>query len=145
MARHTGPRMVQCYHCRHRFEVSSRAQSTSCPGCNKALMVGDEHITKLRGPLKELRTCGRITVSKRGRLIAEHIEAHGGIDCQGIIDAKHVLSGETVTLGPKSDYHGELTAPGVVMHKGAKVKPSRFAVPEDPLGLADLHDPPQIE
>ena len=105
-------------------------------------MVGDEHITKLRGPLKELRTCGRITVTKRGRLIAEHIEAHGGIDCQGIIDAKHVLSGETVTLGPKCDYHGGLTAPNVVMHKGAKVKPSLFAVPEDPLGLANLHDPP---
>lgn len=135
MARQLGPRLVQCYHCRHRFEVSSRAQSTSCPGCNKALMVGDEHITKLRGPLKELRTCGRITVSKRGRLIAETIEAHGGIDCQGIIDAKKVLSGATVTLGPKCDYHGNLTAPAVEMQKGAKVKPSMFAVPSDPLGL----------
>jgi cytoskeletal protein CcmA (bactofilin family) len=101
-------------------------------------MVGDEHITKLRGPLKELKTCGRITVSKRGRLIAETIEAHGGIDCQGIIDARHVLSGNTVTLGPKSDYHGDLTAPGVVMHKGAKVKPSRFAVPKDPLDLTNM-------
>ncbi len=101
-------------------------------------MVGDEHITKLRGPLKELKTCGRITVSKRGRLIVETIEAHGGIDCQGIIDAKHVLSGTTVTLGPKCDYHGDLTAPGVVMHKGAKVKPSVFAVPADPLGLTSM-------
>ncbi len=101
-------------------------------------MVGDEHITKLRGPLKELRTCGKITVAKRGRLIVETIEAHGGIDCQGIIDAKHVLSGGTVTLGPKCDYHGDLTAPNVVMQKGAKVKRSMFAVPEDPLGLADI-------
>jgi len=101
-------------------------------------MVGDEHITKLRGPLKELRTCGRITVSKRGRLIAETIEAHGGIDCQGIIDAKRVISGTTVTLGPKCDYHGSLTAPAVVMHKGAKVKPSMFDVPADPLGLTEL-------
>ncbi|GAB4193334.1 MAG: hypothetical protein Kow00105_07490 [Phycisphaeraceae bacterium] len=106
-------------------------------------MVGDEHITKLRGPLKELRTCGRITVAKRGRLIAEKIEAHGGIDCQGVIDAKQVLSGGLVTLGPKCDYHGDLTAPGVIMHKGAKVKPSQFAVPEDPLGLSDLLDGPQ--
>ncbi len=103
-------------------------------------MVGDEHITKLRGPLKELKTCGRITVSKRGRLIVETIEAHGGIDCQGIIDAKHVVSGTTVILGPKCSYHGDLTAPGVVMHKGAKVKPSVFAVPEDPLGLASMSE-----
>ena len=142
MARHQGPRLVQCYHCRHRFEVSGRAQSTSCPGCNKALMVGDEHITKLRGPLKELRTCGRITVSKRGRLIAETIEAHDGIDCQGIIDAKTVLSGKTVTLGPKCDYHGDLTAPSVEMHKGAKVKPSQFAVPDDPLDLGSMQQEP---
>lgn len=143
MARHQGPRLVQCYHCRHRFEVSGRAQSTSCPGCNKALLVADEHITKLRGPLKELRTCGRITVAKRGRLIAETIEAHGGIECQGIIDAKHVLSGATVILGPKCDYHGDLTAPNVIMHKGAKVKPSRFAVPDDPLGLTGMNSPPE--
>jgi len=106
-------------------------------------MVADEHITKLRGPLKELRTCGRITVSKRGRLIVETLEAHGGIDCQGIIDAKHVLAGDTVTLGPKCDYHGDLTAPDVIMQKGAKVKPSLFAVGDDPLGLADLDDPPE--
>ena len=105
-------------------------------------MVGDEHITKLRGPLKELRTCGKITIAKRGRLIVETIEAHGGIDCQGIIDAKHVLSGGTVTLGPKCDYHGDLTAPNVVMQKGAKVKPSRFAVPEDPLDLGSMGRPP---
>jgi len=104
-------------------------------------MVGDEHITKLRGPLKELRTCGKITVAKRGRLIAESIEAHGGIECLGIIDAKHVLCGNTVTLGPKSNYHGDLTAPNVVMQKGAKVQPSRFAVPEDPLGLSDINKP----
>lgn len=105
-------------------------------------MVGDEHITKLRGPLKELRTCGRIIVAKRGRLIAESIEAHGGIDCQGVIDAKRVLAGSTVTLGPKCDYHGDLTAPNVIMHKGAKVKPSLFKVPEDPLGLTDPGAPP---
>jgi cytoskeletal protein CcmA (bactofilin family) len=101
-------------------------------------MVGDEHITKLRGPLRELKTCGRIVVSKRGRLIAETIEAHGGIDCQGIIDAKQVLSGTTVILGPKCHFHGDLTAPGVVMQKGATVKPSMFAVPEDPLGLTSM-------
>jgi len=101
-------------------------------------MVGDETITKLRGPLKELRTCGRIVVTKRGRLIAETIEAHDGIDCQGIIDAKYVLSGDTVTLGPKCDYHGDLTAPAVIMEKGAKVKHSLFAVPDDPLGLTKI-------
>ena len=106
-------------------------------------MVGDEHITKLRGPLKELRTCGRITVTKRGRLIAETIEAHDGIDCQGIIDAKHVLSGTTVTLGPKCDYHGDLTAPSVIMHKGATVKPSKFAVPDDPLDLGTMQQEPE--
>jgi len=108
-------------------------------------MVGDERITKLRGPLKELKTCGRIVVTRRGRLIAETIEAHDGIECLGIIDAKYVLSGSTVTLGPKCDYHGDLTAPAVIMENGAKVKRSLFAVPDDPLDLSKMPRTPASE
>ena len=137
MARNAGPRQVQCYHCRHRFEVGGRAQSTSCPSCNKALHVGDEIVKQLRGPLKELRTCGKLIVEKRGRLIAETIEAHGGIECKGVIDAKHVLSGKPVLLDSKCQYKGDLTAPSAEMKSGARVY-GMFSVPNDPLGLSDL-------
>ena len=138
MAKNYQPREVQCYHCRHRFEVGGRAQSTSCPACNKPLIVKDEVIDRMRIGLRELRTCGKIIVKKKGRLAAEHIEAHGGIECDGVIDAKHVVSGQTVRLGPKASYRGDLEAPAVEMAAGAKVAPSLFQVPADPLGLADL-------
>lgn len=143
MARHAGPKTVQCYHCRHRFEVSGRAQSTSCPQCNKALIVADIEVKpgKIHGPSKEVRTCGRIVVHKRARLMSETVEAHGGIDCQGTLDAKHVLTGRPVRLGPKARYRGDLEAPALIIEKGARVDPSMLRVPTDPLELADLPPP----
>lgn len=113
------------------------AQSTSCPGCHKPVIVADEIVPngKRRGPIRELRTCGKIVVGKRARLICEHLEAHGGIESLGIIDAKHVICGGGLTLGPKSEFKGELHAHHVAMETGAKVKPSLFHVPSDPRGL----------
>ncbi len=138
MAKNKGPRLVQCYHCQHRFEVGGRAQSTSCPGCNKPLIVEDIVIDKLKAGLIELRTCGSITVKKKGRIMADRIEAHGGIICYGVIEAKEVISGGTVVLAKSATYRGDLKAPAVEMAAGAKVKPSLFEVPSDPLGLGDL-------
>ncbi|MEM7575831.1 MAG: polymer-forming cytoskeletal protein [Planctomycetota bacterium] len=137
MARSTGPKPVQCYLCGHRFEVGAMAQSTSCPGCHKPVIVADEIVAngKRRGPIRELRTCGKIVVGKRARLICEHLEAHGGIESQGIIDAKDIICGGTLKLGPKSEFKGHLHAHDVVMESGAKVKPSMFHVPSDPRGL----------
>lgn len=140
MAKNKGPRLIQCYHCRHRFEVGGRAQSTSCPGCNKPLIVEDLVIDKLKAGLIELRTCGSITVKKKGRIMADRIEAHGGIVCDGVIEAKQVVSGKTVVLSKTATYRGDLQAPAVQMAAGAKIKPSLFAVPSDPLGLADLEE-----
>lgn len=139
MARNTGPRTVQCYHCKHRFEVGGRTQSTSCPGCNKPLIVEDIVVDRLRAGLVELRTCGKVTIQKKGRLmVAKGVEAHGGIECDGVLEAKFVISGKTAILGPKCQWHSDLTAPAAIIHDGAKIKPSRFNVPGDPLGLQDL-------
>lgn len=140
MAKNKGPRMVQCYHCRHRFEVGGRAQSTSCPGCNKPLIVEDLAFDKKKSGIGRIKiqTCGRITVKKGGRITAELVEAHGGIECHGTIEAKLVISGEALALGKTSLFYGHLQAPSVDMALGAKVKPSLFEVPSDPLGLADL-------
>jgi hypothetical protein len=140
MARNLTPKTVECYHCHHRFEVGGRAQSTSCPGCNKPLMVADQEISGQRGPIRELKTCGKIVVKKRGRLICQQIVAHAGIECVGIIDAKDVVSGQTVTLGPKSQFKGNLTAPGLIVEQGAKISSSQFAI-----GPKEAEDPPEPE
>ncbi|MEM7681915.1 MAG: polymer-forming cytoskeletal protein [Planctomycetota bacterium] len=140
MARSVSPKTVQCYLCGHRFEVSGRAQSTSCSGCNRPVFVADEVVKagQRRGPIRELRTCGKVTVARRGRLICDVIEAHGGVDCQGIVDAKKVLCGRTLTIGAKAQFKGDVQAPAVVMEEGARVAPSLFAVPSDPRGLSSL-------
>jgi len=102
------------------------------------LIVEDLVIDKLKAGLIDLRTCGSITVKKKGRIMADRIEAHGGIVCEGVIEAKHVLCGKTLVLGKHATYRGDLKALAVEMALGAKVKPSLFEVPSDPLGLADL-------
>ncbi|MEM1108741.1 MAG: polymer-forming cytoskeletal protein [Planctomycetota bacterium] len=128
MARSLPPKTVQCYHCDHRFEVGGRAQSTSCPGCNKPVMVADQVIDKQRGPIRELKTCGKIIVKKRGRLICHHVVAHNGLECDGIVDAKTVVSNMPVLLGKKSNFKGDLTAPSVDITEGAQIQPSLFAI-----------------
>lgn len=142
MAKNKGPRTIQCYHCRHRFEVGGRAQSTSCPGCNKPLIVEDIVYDKKKSGIGKLKvqTCGSVTVKKGGRLTAELVVAHGGIVCHGTIEAKKVISGKTFILGKTGMFYGNLQAPAVDMALGAKVKPSLFEVPSDPLGLADLDE-----
>lgn len=142
MAKNKGPRTVQCYHCRHRFEVGGRAQSTSCPGCNKPLRVEDMVFDAKKSGIGRIKiqTCGTITVKKGGRVTAERVEAHGGIVCHGTIEAKQVISGKMLVLGKTALFYGDLQAPAVDMALGAKVKPSRFEVPSDPLGLADIDE-----
>ena len=140
MAKISTPRTVQCYHCRHRFEVSGRAESTSCPKCNKPLFVANVDVTGRRGPMREIRTCGKVTVGKRGRLICEFIEAHGGVDCLGIIQARRIVSGALVTVGPKAQIKGDVTAPRLSIQLGAKIQGGQYAVPDDPL---DVDNPPR--
>lgn len=139
MARHSGSRLVQCYHCRHRFEVGGRTRSTSCPNCNKPVIVEDIVVKSgVRGPLREDRTCGKVIVGKRGRLLAHHLEAHGGIECEGVLEARTIISGKPVTIGPKATFKGDLSAPALTIKLGAKLGASDLRIPDDPLGLGDL-------
>ena len=114
-------------------------QSSSCPGCHKPVLVADQDVKSTKGPMRELRTCGRITVGKRGRLICQVIEAHAGIENLGIIDAREVLSGSTVTLGPKSSFKGDLSSPRLEISEGAKLLGGRLGVPDDPKAMSDLY------
>lgn len=145
MARALPPKTVQCYHCDHRFEVGGRAQSTSCPGCYKSVIVHDIEIGNQVGPKTELKTCGKIVIKKRGRLICQRIVAHDGLICEGIIDAKTVASRMPVTLGKKSNFKGDLTAPSVDIQAGAVIQPSQFAIGpliDEPDGEGSAAPPP---
>lgn len=126
---------MQCYLCRHRFEVGRRAQSTACPACGRAVIVGDVIVKQLK-PVSTVKTCGRVVVHRKGRVIAHVVEAHLGVEVQGALDAK-VLSGGPVLIGAKAQWKGDCRAPSMIVKAGARVT-GNFVVPDDVLGLGDL-------
>jgi len=136
MAKAAAQRVVQCYHCRKRFDVSSKAESVNCPGCNQRVIVGDVIVKELR-PVQRVQTCGRIVVHEKARVNAELVEAHEGIEMLGGLSAR-VISGGPVIIGPHARWQGDLHAPSVKIQLGARIEGGTFRVPDDTLGLADL-------
>lgn len=74
MARATAPVTVECYHCRHTFEVGGKTQSTTCASCNQRVIVQDVVVKQLT-PVKSVHTCGKLLVKKKGSIIAEEVLA----------------------------------------------------------------------
>jgi len=127
VARANPPRTVACYHCGHRFEVSVRTMSLPCPRCHKTLVVEDVVIRNYR-PVKTLATCGRLIVRRGGRIVAQTIEAHAGVECNGAVHAS-VRSRGPVTLGARAEWKGDLAAPSLHVKSGARVLGGRFHIP----------------
>ncbi len=97
---------VQCYLCGHEFTVSMRTMSTTCPKCHKAIKVEDL-LVKSYIPVNDLQTCGRIKITKRGRVAAKRIQCGGGIDCEGTMEGSVQTNGQ-VRLGPKACWKGKI-------------------------------------
>ena len=106
MGKAVSTRAVRCYLCGYRFTVSPRAMSTTCPGCNKAIKIEDM-VVKTYVPVVDLQTCGRIRVTKRGRIAARRIQCGDGITCDGTIEAAIETDGD-VSFGPKSSWKGKI-------------------------------------
>ncbi len=104
MGKAVSTRAVRCYLCGYRFTVSLRAMSTTCPGCNKAIKIEDM-VVKTYVPVVDLQTCGRIRITKRGRIAAKRIQCGDGITCDGAIEAAIETDGD-VSFGPKSSWKG---------------------------------------
>ena len=120
MARAQAQRSVRCYLCGYRLEVSSRAMSTACPGCHKAIKIEDV-VIKSYLPVVELQTCGRVTVTRRGRIAAQRIQCGDGVECQGIIEGAIETEG-VVILGPKASWKGNvLQSRALQIAPGAKL------------------------
>lgn len=105
MAKAPVRRDIRCYLCGHRFEVSLRTMSVPCPKCNKALKVEDVHV-KSYLPVTDLQTCGKIVVSKGGRVVAKLIRCGDGIECEGVLEGIVESDGE-VSFGPKASWKGK--------------------------------------
>ncbi len=111
-------RAIRCYLCGYRFTVSARAMSTTCPGCNKAIKIEDM-VVKTYLPVVDLQTCGRIKITKRGRIAARRIQCGDGITCDGTIEAAIETDGD-VSFGPKSSWKGKtLQSQSITIAAGA--------------------------
>lgn len=94
--------------------------SVPCPKCNKALKVEDVTI-KSYLPVNDLQTCGKIIVTKIGRIVAKLIRCGDGIECEGTIEGAIETDGKLV-LGPKSSWKGKtLFTNGLEIADGAKL------------------------
>jgi hypothetical protein len=129
-------RTVQCYLCARRFDISAIAATVSCPGCFKPLLVEDV-VVKSYQAVKKIQTCGRLTVQKRGRVVAELVEAHEGVEVLGIMHA-NVVSGRSVRIGPRAEWKGDLRCPAVQIDPSANILGGYFVIPDRTLGLEDL-------
>ncbi len=126
-------RSVRCYLCGHRFDVSLRTMSTTCPGCNKAIKVEDLEISSYV-PVTELQTCGTVRIARRGRVVAKRIRCGTGVDCEGTIEATIDTDG-FVRLGPKATWKGDsLRSRTLRISDGAKLLGS-LAVEGGPAAL----------
>ena len=120
MGRAVTTRDIRCYLCEHRFTVSMRAMSTTCPSCHKAIKIEDV-IVKTYIPVVDLQTCGRIKITKRGRVAARRIQSGDGIDCDGVMEGAIETDGN-VHFGPKSSWKGKsLLSRTIDIAAGAKL------------------------
>ena len=101
--------------------------STSCPGCNKPVIVQDV-IVKGLTTTQKLQTCGRVIIKPRGRVIAGLIEAQQGMEVLGVLHG-NVTSAGPVVIGPKARWKGNCRAPTLEVKLGARIESGFFEIP----------------
>jgi len=60
-------------------------------------------------------------------VIAQLVEAHEGIEVQGVMDSKVVCRGP-VLIGAKAQWKGDLAAPTLEVKLGAKIEKGYFEI-----------------
>lgn len=126
MAKPIPSREVRCYLCGHAFEVSAKAMTSSCPQCHKGLRVEDVVVKNVQA-VRRLQTCGKLTIERKGRVIASLVEAQGGIDCKGALEGR-VVCGGSVRIGKSAEWKGDCRATSLRVEAGAKILGGYFDV-----------------
>ncbi|MBX3358274.1 MAG: polymer-forming cytoskeletal protein [Phycisphaeraceae bacterium] len=129
MAKAPATRVVTCYHCRAVVELSAQARSATCPKCHKGLVLDDVVVEGYRA-VRKIQTCGRVVVEKKGRFVGQSVEAIGGVEIQGTVEA-NIICGGRVHMGPKSHLKGDLTAGSLAVELGATIAGAVVKVPEE--------------
>ncbi|MFH2000315.1 MAG: hypothetical protein ABIK28_11580 [Planctomycetota bacterium] len=133
MAKVNGTIHVYCYHCGHLLKVGQRTKSTSCPACNKSVLVEDIVVKTYVG-VTNLETCGKLIVKRRGHAAALHrIVALSGIEVDGQLHCEYALTAGPTFIGKKAEWKGDLQSPSLTVEIGSVITGGYFAVPVDPL------------
>jgi Polymer-forming cytoskeletal len=112
------PRTVTCYHCGAPIESTAAARSTSCPTCNKRIVLDDmliEVATMWSGPIE---TCGRVIIGPAARLSTRLIAAAESIEISGIVTSRLSCKG-LVSLNTGSTFKGDCQAAALEVERGA--------------------------
>jgi cytoskeletal protein CcmA (bactofilin family) len=97
----------------------------------------EDLVIKVAYSVRKIQTCGKLVVQKKGRVIAQSIEAHGGVEVEGVLEG-NVVSGGPVRIGPKAQWKGDCAAPSLEVELGGQIQRGFFNIPDESLGVLDL-------
>lgn len=134
-------RRVTCYHCRKPVTISAFAISATCPACYKGLVLDDLVVRDVHWAGK-LRTCGKVLVERKGRVVGRLVQAAQGVEVQGIVEAT-VVSGGTVIIKTAARLSGDCRAPRLIIEPGATIAGGHFHIgPDAPLMVDEITSKP---
>ena len=119
---------ITCLFCGKSQEVGRRAMSITCKFCNKSLKLEDIAIKQYEA-LRQIATCGVVTVEKKGSAITDSIKC-GGLIVRGKVKGK-VESHGPVLIGPEAEVKGDVTAPRLAVGAGAVLEGQYEIGPKD--------------
>ncbi len=117
MSREAARRQILCPRCDAPQEVSRNARSILCPGCHRNIATSDLDINEYCAKI-ELYTAGRLSVGKRGTLIAE-VRAEE-VQVKGEVKGP-VRSRGRVAIEKGGRIFGNLTCPRLRVDEGAQL------------------------
>lgn len=113
-----GPRIIQCFECGKRQEVSHSAQSSICPQCSAYIDLQDFYIRSTF--TRNFRTRGEVHVTKKGELNSSKAVCGSAI-IEGLLRGSLECDGETV-VRIKGQLPGSLNSEKVVVEKRSHVE-----------------------
>jgi cytoskeletal protein CcmA (bactofilin family) len=113
-----GTRLVGCFECKRKHEVSDAATSTNCPGCSAHIDLRDYKITTSFS--RSIRTRGDVFLTNKGDLSSTSVICHSAI-----IEGKlrgNLQCDDTITINFVGKIPGRLTAKHVTVERKSEIQ-----------------------
>ena len=113
-----GTRLVSCFECKRKHEVSDAATSTNCPGCSAHIDLRDYKITTSFS--RSIRTRGNVFLTSKGDLSSTNVVCHSAV-----IEGKlrgNLQCDETITVNFIGKIPGRIAAKQIVIERKSEVQ-----------------------